>query len=1266
MHPSTKPTVHTTQKGIFMSNPSDIFRSLLSRLGVAGPARLRAFQGSGTPAIACGSGASKIASRTVCALAAALVAVAPLALGGVVARAAVIHEFLPEPSKQFGEDGLSGNLKVMTLDSGDLYIDQKEESPSLKEFDASTGALVKQFPSLPMFPWGLAVGHSTGEPEVYVAGLKERRGESLEEGVGEVDVFDAAGVLQNTWTGADTPDKEFGVNFFARGAVAVDESGSLSWAAGNVYVADQHPFSALRAGEKDVVDVFKPEATGGEKYVTQLEGGAEPGVTFGAYYVAVDQSNDEVLVVGEESGQRRVHIFKPSAIPGQYEFMGSLEGSPGIQEIAGVTVDNGAGAGSGDIYVWGIEPGVVDQFNSAGEYVAQLTGTPAGGFSDVWNVAVDPENHDVYVAVPGGIDVFGPGLVLAEATTGAASGVTSSSATLNGTVELDKGGEATCRFEWGTTPGLGNEAKCEPEAVTEEGAVAVHARLSGVLSPDATYYYRLQTTNRNGTNAGESSQDRELTTAGPGVHGESVSNVVATSVTLEASIDPNNGPSSAVPGATTSYYFQYSTASTVGCEAAPASCASVPVAPGEAIGPGESDLRVSQHLQGLLPSTVYHYRVVALSDAAGELITVAGKDEVFTTQLAGGAFQLPDGRQWELVSPPNKHGALIPGIGGGFGEGGLVQAAVGGDAMTFIASAPTESGPLGFSQREQVFAVRGPDGWVSRDISPPHEQIATASVGQGEEYVAFSEDLSVGVLQPHGVFEPSLSPEASEQTPYLHTNFLHGNVNEPCTQSCYRPLVTGKPGFANVAPGTVFGEESQCPPQAICGPEFYGATPDLSDIALRSSAPLLAGSKEREEYEWDEGRLARGNHLPELRASSSEDGSWSYFVSTRVLAPGAVPGDCSDQYPGGLCNLYVSHGGVTRLVAVISDKDFPDWAGASTQVQGNVLDWRTSRVSPDGRWFAFMSQQELTGYNTHDAVNGRPDEEVYLYHAPEDLAGEAGALVCASCDPTGARPIGRESKELMNEEHGLAVINKSAWDQEASQGIAANVPGWTAYADSSAVYQSRYLSDGGRLFFDSNDALVAQDVNGNEDVYEYEPPGLGDCTSGSSLFSARSGGCVGLVSSGQATGESAFLDASGSGGDVFFLTTARLVSRDYDNAYDVYDAHECTSAAPCLPSSAAIPPPCGTGDACKPAPTLQPLIYGSPSSETFSGAGNVIPEAPSATVKRKAKGATKARNLARALRSCRAKHGRRREACERRARARFARASTKAAKKGRG
>jgi hypothetical protein len=313
-----------------------------------------------------------------------------------------------------------------------------------------------------------------------------------------------------------------------------------------------------------------------------------------------------------------------------------------------------------------------------------------------------------------------------------------------------------------------------------------------------------------------------------------------------------------------------------------------------------------------------------------------------------------------------------------------------------------------------------------------------------------------------------------------------------------------------------------------------------------------------------------------------------------------------------------------------------------------------------------MSDKDLTGYDTDDAVTGQPDEEVYLYHAPEDLAAEAGTLVCGSCDPTGARPVGVAFEKLKQDGEGLAVGRIGSNEEWLhNQGIAANVPGWTPWKSQQATYQSRYLSDSGRLFFNSSGALVPQDVNGTEDVYEYEPPGVGNCTAASVVYSVRSRGCVSLISSGQDARESGFLDASGTGGDVFFLTAARLVPQDYDTALDVYDARECTEAAACYPAPAVTPPPCETGDACKPAPTPQPLIFGAPASETFSGVGNLTPSA-SGVVVAKVKSLTKAQKLARALKACHSSRGKRRRGCERQAKARFARRSPAVAKRGRG
>jgi hypothetical protein len=215
--------------------------------------------------------------------------------------------------------------------------------------------------------------------------------------------------------------------------------------------------------------------------------------------------------------------------------------------------------------------------------------------------------------------------------------------------------------------------------------------------------------------------------------------------------------------------------------------------------------------------------------------------------------------------------------------------------------------------------------------------------------------------------------------------------------------------------------------------------------------------------------------------------------------------------------------------------------------------------------------------------------------------------------------------------------------------LAGLLPAWDKVTVEASVYQSRYLSDTGRLFFMSSDALAPQDVNGVMDVYEFEPEGVGDCSGSSPTFNGTLGGCVSLISSGGSTEESVFMDASESGDDVFFLTAAKLRPEDYDSALDMYDARVCSTSSPCIPLPPASPPPCSTGDSCKPAPALQPSIFGSAPSATFSGIGNLV-GSPSPAVATP-RSLTRSQRLARALRLCKRKRSaRKRTACERQAR----------------
>jgi hypothetical protein len=350
-----------------------------------------------------------------------------------------------------------------------------------------------------------------------------------------------------------------------------------------------------------------------------------------------------------------------------------------------------------------------------------------------------------------------------------------------------------------------------------------------------------------------------------------------------------------------------------------------------------------------------------------------------------------------------------------------------------------------------------------------------------------------------------------------------------------------------------------------------------------------------------------------------------------------------------------------QLVASLSSLDQNDWHG-DTSAGGLVR--VTSRVAPHGEYFAFQSVRSLTGYDNEDvnpAAKGARDVEVFLYHA-----GPEPSVQCVSCKAGGGRPQGVFDTLGSGEGLGLIIDRpenlKLLW-------VAANIPGWTGRAAEAAVYQSRYLSDSGRLFFNSADALVPaaegdvrkEKVNGEEttvgvsNVYEFEPNGAGSCASGS--------GCVSLISGGSSPQESAFLDASLGGDSVFFLTSQQLLPSDKDTGFDVYAARVCTTESPCLTPPAEPSPPC-TGEACKGSGTSVPAPPPVPPTNQ-PGPGNV----GSTTVVRgepkppppPPKPPTRAQKLKKALKACsKIKKKSKRAACVKKAKKRY---GTKAKKK---
>jgi Tol biopolymer transport system component len=1172
-------------------------------------------------------------------------------------------------------------------------------------------------------PGALAVSDATGD--VYV----------IDRGNSRVEIFSSSGAYIGQFNGSASPTGVFSWPFAHRelseGAIAVDNSTNpLDPSRGDVYVVDVghevvDKFSASGAYIGQITSNPSVVAqNGSDNFIgvaVDLNGGLwvedEYGYIIGQFNDAAPVNEylsslhpDIPVVEGFEPGLGNVGLAfdsegnvyvgsQPRLVTSQFTFPiefsktgEALVEKLDDEETTGLAVDES----SGDVYV--------DHETSVAAYTPAETLIERFGSAQMQTsegIAVNSVTGTVYTANANSqeIDVF-PAFVVPDVSTGPASNLAETSATVGGVVNPDGLAVTSCVFEYGTTTAYGQSEPCSPSPGSGGSPVAVSAELKG-LERSTEYHFRLRVANANGSNVG---QDHTFVTPEPvALSEEAVSDVSSASALFSVQVNPG--------GADATYSFEYGPSVAYG--------ASVPLPAGD-LGSGTVSESVSARAEGLLGGTTYHVRVAA-SNLLG---TVYGPDETFTTQAAGGAFVLPDGRAWEMVSPPNKDGALIFQIGeGSSGYGGMVTASAGGGAITYTASAPLGANAAGNPApfvNTQVLSRRGAGGWSSEDIISPQSVKVGFELNEAE-YSFFSPDLSRAIVEPFG--DSLYSPEATEQTPYVRDT----------VSGSYLPLVTA----SDVLPGVKFG-----PPSSHEDPQVLAVTPDFSHILFRSSFALTSNAVEagsqKNLYEWSGGRLQLVNELPDHTVSKgaefgggssgfeaknntnafSSDGSRVFFqfegstgrslymrdtvagqtVEVDAQAPGvSLPpahkadfqiasvdgskvffldeepltldsklkpvtqgngGEPADLYvyeagtgslkdltvdqnagenaevkekvlgvseagsvvyfvaggrlaegaQAGQENLYVesetgSSWSPPRLVAVLSEEDGND------RTPGERLKL-TSRVSPDGRYLTFMSDRGLTGYDNRDALSGVLDEEVFLYDRV------SGALRCVSCNPTGARPDGvydpTQEEVAQRKREKILVDAYGAWK---GRWLAASIPGWTEPNSDigiSIAYQSRVLSDEGRMFFDSADALVPQDTNGLEDVYEYEPLGVGGssgCTTAARTYVASAGGCVSLISSGTSGAESAFLDASESGSDVFFLTQARLVRQDVDSSFDVYDAHVCQESAPCA-SVPVVPPPCSSGDSCKAAPAPQPAVFGAPSSATFSGAGNVAASEP--------------------------------------------------------
>jgi hypothetical protein len=633
----------------------------------------------------------------------------------------------------------------------------------------------------------------------------------------------------------------------------------------------------------------------------------------------------------------------------------------------------------------------------------------------------------------------------------------------------------------------------------------------------------------------------------------------------------------------------------------------------------------------------------------------AGADQSFRT-FPVEAPGLPDGRAYELVSPAQKNGGEVfpadpsfttcgeckPST---FGSTYPMQSTPDGEALVY------EGFPFSSNEGATIYneyrSQRTPSGWQTTTLAPPQTGTTSAS-----GYLAFDPQLTQGLIQQEGAGPPfaseapvgirnlytqptgsplSLLPllraEPPNRLPLTFKLTYAGastdlsrvffKANDALTEATPSApasvdggeeadnlyefsngrlrLVNVAPGNAGTTPGAYFGSQSGLKATgfkadlshaisadgsrafwtSVSGQVFVregGETtleiPDASRFVTASadgSRVLLGDGKLFDVDDLTEAPidLTEGKGGFEGIIGQSEDLSSIYFVDTAVLNEGE--NDQGAKARAGESNLYGWHEGVSTFVATLASGTGSDNSnGVSTGDWQDSPSLRTAEASPDGRWVAFLSRAPLTGYDNNGpcgSASGKtpavmaPCFEAFLY----DSASET--LVCASCNPTGEQPLGSSN---------LRVIRTAP----------------------ESLPQPRYLTDSGRLYFDSRDSLSQFDTNdGVEDVYQYEPEDIGSCR--------RQDGCISLISAGHEAVDSNFLAMDSTGKNAFFTTRDQLTQRDRDDLLDVYDAREGGGIAAETETARSE---C-QGEACQ-GPVAVPNDP-TPASSSFEGPGNV-------------------------------------------------------------
>ncbi len=263
----------------------------------------------------------------------------------------------------------------------------------------------------------------------------------------------------------------------------------------------------------------------------------------------------------------------------------------------------------GEATTWYIQYGTTTAYGSQTTKANAGSGTAAVNItSNLASLKAGSTYHYRVVASNGTGTVHGSDAVFTTltppgATTGAATGIGSTTATLNGTVDPNSR-DTTFYFEYGTSTSYGTKTAVRSAgsgASPQNEAVGISK-----LSVGKTYHFRIVATSDAGTTTG--SDATFTTSSAPLAETADASPVAVTTATLRGQVTPN--------GLATTWWFEYGTSVSYGQKTASHSA-----------GSGTTARAVSDGVTKLTAGKSYHFRLVAQNSSG----RVFGVDRLFTT-----------------------------------------------------------------------------------------------------------------------------------------------------------------------------------------------------------------------------------------------------------------------------------------------------------------------------------------------------------------------------------------------------------------------------------------------------------------------------------------------------------------------------------------------------------------------------------------------------------------------------------------------------------